>query len=122
MSAGTVPDDLHLDAARYQAQRVTEVARILKRGKSSGIGGAHDRGSGPERCSTDVATSMGLSRLWWSWPTADADIRRFWLAEAAHVMRVLWGLGRRARAPARQADHSPAWVEPPIGSFGGMGE
>jgi NAD(P)H dehydrogenase (quinone) len=35
VSAGTVPDDVHLEAARYQAQRVIEVARLLKRGRAA---------------------------------------------------------------------------------------
>jgi NAD(P)H dehydrogenase (quinone) len=35
VSAGTMPDDLHLEAARYQAQRVTEIARLLKRGRAA---------------------------------------------------------------------------------------
>ena len=35
VSGGTMPDDIHLEAARYQAQRVTEVARLLKRGRAA---------------------------------------------------------------------------------------
>lgn len=35
VAAGTMPDDVHLEAARYQAHRVTDVARLLKRGRAA---------------------------------------------------------------------------------------
>lgn len=44
------------------------------------------------RCDLDGADPALVELAW-----ADADIRRFWLAEAAHVLRVLSDLG---------ADHS----------------
>jgi NAD(P)H dehydrogenase (quinone) len=33
VAAGSAPDSVHLEAARYQGQRVTETARLLKRGR-----------------------------------------------------------------------------------------
>lgn len=35
VAAGTPPDDVHLEAARYQARRVVEVARMLKTGRAA---------------------------------------------------------------------------------------
>lgn len=35
VAAGTAPDGLHLEAARYQARRATDIARLLKRGRAA---------------------------------------------------------------------------------------
>jgi len=70
------------------------------------------------RCDLDGAEPALVELAW-----ADADIRRFWLAEAAHVMRVLWDLaavpaGRGKLTTAQRGSNHPSaasaeWVGSP---------
>ena len=64
------------------------------------------------RCDLDGAEPALVELAW-----ADADVRRFWLEEAVACAYGSSATSAPSQRTAQQADHSEAWVEPPIGSF-----